>query len=337
MAPRLLARPAGVAGRQPGCQPSPPPVPGLQPAVPRRRIAYAPGHPTVSVRLAVARYISPRPRNSKTHRGFRRADRTRLLSGPVSTTCRPSSAIDTYQRARQRDRQRRCHPGRMPSWPSGRADGSGRTREKPLWRIRCRPPYRPRISAVTCGYHRTSSPVTALPMITRWISEVPSKMVKLVDVQAVSAGRWPAGRPLASTNSAPRCGPRVPRSWHGRRPLPHQLLRDARRRSCPARSAPGRDGDRGRLAGNPSRPALGPRRAWSPRPPTDEIGALLARYHATAEQIRMPGQRPSALPPAEAPAVLLSALDSAGIDAHHSAVIRQHAQRLARRAQCSRA
>jgi hypothetical protein len=27
--------------------------------------------------------------------------------------------------------------------------------------------------------YRTSSPVTALPMIMRWISEVPSKIVKL--------------------------------------------------------------------------------------------------------------------------------------------------------------
>jgi hypothetical protein len=44
--------------------------------------------------------------------------------------------------------------------------------------------------------------VTALPMIMRWISDVPSKMVKLVEVRAVSAGRWPAGRALVSTNSA---------------------------------------------------------------------------------------------------------------------------------------
>ena len=33
---------------------------------------------------------------------------------------------------------------------------------------------------MTCGYYRMSSPVTALPMIMRWISDVPSKMVKLV-------------------------------------------------------------------------------------------------------------------------------------------------------------
>ncbi len=35
-----------------------------------------------------------------------------------------------------------------------------------------------RTSAMTCGYHRTSSPVTARPMIMRWISDVPSKIVK---------------------------------------------------------------------------------------------------------------------------------------------------------------
>jgi hypothetical protein len=37
-------------------------------------------------------------------------------------------------------------------------------------------PFKIRTSAVTCGYYRTSSPVTALPMmIMRWISDVPSK------------------------------------------------------------------------------------------------------------------------------------------------------------------
>jgi hypothetical protein len=52
------------------------------------------------------------------------------------------------------------------------------------------------------GYYRTSSPVTALPMIMRWISAVPSKIVKLVEVQPVSAGRWPVQAQLVSTGSA---------------------------------------------------------------------------------------------------------------------------------------
>jgi hypothetical protein len=56
---------------------------------------------------------------------------------------------------------------------------------------------------MTCGYYRTSSPVTALPMIMRWISEVPSKIVKLMEVRAVSAGRWPDWVAHVSTNSAP--------------------------------------------------------------------------------------------------------------------------------------
>jgi hypothetical protein len=56
---------------------------------------------------------------------------------------------------------------------------------------------------MTCGYYRTSSPVTALPMIMRWISDVPSKMVNLVEVRAVSAGRWRGERVHVSTNSAP--------------------------------------------------------------------------------------------------------------------------------------
>jgi hypothetical protein len=39
----------------------------------------------------------------------------------------------------------------------------------------------------------------------------------------------------------------------------------------------------------------------------EEIGALLARHHATAERIWMAGQRPSTLPLAEVPDVLLAA------------------------------
>jgi Metallo-beta-lactamase superfamily len=41
-------------------------------------------------------------------------------------------------------------------------------------------PFKIRTSAMTCGYYRTSSPVTALPMIMRWISDVPSKIVKIL-------------------------------------------------------------------------------------------------------------------------------------------------------------
>jgi hypothetical protein len=50
-------------------------------------------------------------------------------------------------------------------------------------------PTRRERAVMTCGYYRTSSPVTAFPIIRRWISDMPSKMVKLVDVRAVSAGR----------------------------------------------------------------------------------------------------------------------------------------------------
>jgi hypothetical protein len=59
------------------------------------------------------------------------------------------------------------------------------------------------IKTTTCGYQRMSSPVTALPMIIRWISDVPSKIVNLVELRAVSAGRWLARWALVSTNSAP--------------------------------------------------------------------------------------------------------------------------------------
>jgi hypothetical protein len=44
---------------------------------------------------------------------------------------------------------------------------------------------------MTSGHYRTLRLVTARPMIMRWISDVPSKIVKLVEVPAVSAGRWP--------------------------------------------------------------------------------------------------------------------------------------------------
>jgi hypothetical protein len=37
-----------------------------------------------------------------------------------------------------------------------------------------------RISAMSCGYYRTSRPVTVLPMIMRGISDAPSKIVKIL-------------------------------------------------------------------------------------------------------------------------------------------------------------
>lgn len=63
-------------------------------------------------------------------------------------------------------------------------------------------PFRIRTSAMTSGYYRTSSPVTALPMIIRWISDVPSKMVKILAVGAVYAGQRPADPRGISTDSA---------------------------------------------------------------------------------------------------------------------------------------
>jgi hypothetical protein len=55
---------------------------------------------------------------------------------------------------------------------------------------------------MTSGYQRTSSPVMALPMMRRWISDVPSKMVKVLDRAAVCAGRWPSWGRGVSTHSA---------------------------------------------------------------------------------------------------------------------------------------
>jgi len=48
---------------------------------------------------------------------------------------------------------------------------------------------------MTSGYYRTPSPVTVLAMIMRWISDVPSKMVKIVDRVAVYAGSARGRRP----------------------------------------------------------------------------------------------------------------------------------------------
>jgi hypothetical protein len=54
------------------------------------------------------------------------------------------------------------------------------------------------------NFYRTSRPVTERPMISRWISEVPSKIVKIVERQPVYAGRWrDAGRGV-STDPARR-------------------------------------------------------------------------------------------------------------------------------------
>jgi hypothetical protein len=40
--------------------------------------------------------------------------------------------------------------------------------------------------------YRTSSPVIVRPISIRWISEVPSKMVKILALRAVTAGQRPA-------------------------------------------------------------------------------------------------------------------------------------------------
>jgi hypothetical protein len=48
----------------------------------------------------------------------------------------------------------------------------------------------------------TSSPVTARPISIRWISDVPSKIVKILAVRAVSAGQRPADPRAISTDPA---------------------------------------------------------------------------------------------------------------------------------------
>jgi Ser/Thr protein kinase RdoA (MazF antagonist) len=70
---------------------------------------------------------------------------------------------------------------------------------------------------------------------------------------------------------------------------------------------------------------------WAGEPAMAEIGGLLARYHAAARQIKVPGQRPGALPLAEVPKILLSPqLAAAGVAADRASVIRQLAHQLNR-------
>ena len=70
---------------------------------------------------------------------------------------------------------------------------------------------------------------------------------------------------------------------------------------------------------------------WAAEPSMEEIGALLARYHATARQIEVTSQRPTALPLAEVPQILLSGqLKAVHLDPGVTVVIRREAERLAR-------
>ncbi len=69
---------------------------------------------------------------------------------------------------------------------------------------------------------------------------------------------------------------------------------------------------------------------WAAQPAMEEIGALLARYHATVRRIEVTAQRPGALPLAEVPPVLLSRqLDAVHLDADRATAIRREADRLA--------
>ena len=70
---------------------------------------------------------------------------------------------------------------------------------------------------------------------------------------------------------------------------------------------------------------------WAAEPAMDEIGALLGRYHVTVRRIGVTGQRPSALPLADVPGILLSPrLEAARVSSETVTVIRDMARRLAR-------
>ena len=70
---------------------------------------------------------------------------------------------------------------------------------------------------------------------------------------------------------------------------------------------------------------------WAAEPAMEEIGALLARYHATVRPIEATSQRPTALPLAEVSPILLSGqLEAVHPDPGLTAIIRREAERLAR-------
>lgn len=69
---------------------------------------------------------------------------------------------------------------------------------------------------------------------------------------------------------------------------------------------------------------------WAAEPPMEEIGALLARYHATVRQIEVTSQRQCAFPLANVPEVLLSPqLEAVCVSPDRAAIIRQLARQLA--------
>jgi Ser/Thr protein kinase RdoA (MazF antagonist) len=69
---------------------------------------------------------------------------------------------------------------------------------------------------------------------------------------------------------------------------------------------------------------------WDAQPPMDQIGALLARYHATAQRIQVTSQRSGVIPLADVPAVLLSPqLEVVCPSPGRAAAIRRLAGRLA--------
>jgi Ser/Thr protein kinase RdoA (MazF antagonist) len=69
---------------------------------------------------------------------------------------------------------------------------------------------------------------------------------------------------------------------------------------------------------------------WDGEPGLEQIGALLARYHAAARRVAVGRQRPGVIPLADVPAILLSPLLGAACpDPERTGVIRRLAERLA--------
>lgn len=69
---------------------------------------------------------------------------------------------------------------------------------------------------------------------------------------------------------------------------------------------------------------------WRSQPSMEEIGALLAQYHAVACRIEVAGQRPGAVPLTDVPGILLSTqLDASCPDPQQAAAIRRLAEQLA--------
>ena len=241
--------PAGPAdGQRPGKQGQPRPVRPCQPA-------SSAGSPAQGDSRLMTQHQDPGVSRHPSRRGNLSSD---MAPGTVTkTTFNPASRRSSHARRAETD-----SPGAGPGTALCRASaqvtpvfGTHNTRTgRPT---PGRNGHAPRVNDryTSRSAYRTSSPVTARPMIIRWISDVPSKIVKILAVRAVYAGQRPAEPPGISTDSARpvrdefwlRAG--LVRDWRaGRRRVPVGGRGRPARWRAPSAAYYSRDGNFGLLA-----------------------------------------------------------------------------------------